>query len=933
MGKSSDEEDIGQSRVGRRVVKSRFFNSDEDEGDDNASTSQLIKGESFSDEDVSSSKRRPRSSRKRSSQPTQTTTLSSLWGGKQSGQSSESSAKPEVKVEQETATVACDIDDFFSTAKKGPIKVPSQQDDDLSFDSKAPHVDWEKVRSATNRIKASQGEDVDQTEDALDSQCGTDVPQGSQVKRGKRSASEMIDETATRLRDESGPPEAIITDAISNEASETKTEDHQDDDEDRPQPKKRRLPSSVSGQSPPAITKKANRTSLTLTPKPKAKSSPAPSSSCGLPLEGIKIVFTGVTDQMSRDEIEAKAKSLGAHVMTGVSGKTNYLVTGSRLEDGRGIDEGSKHKKSTELISTGKGIIKIITEDEFIKMIDVVKQADRDLAGDDRVGIDAKSDGGDVAMASSPPPTSQSPRAHGPMSGGCQLWTEKYRPSGMDEIVGNHEQVKKLMNWLKDWKNVILKGEKKPVAFRGAVPDNVNARAALISGPPGIGKTSAASIVAKHLGMDVIEFNASDERGKKSIEVISDMSSGGLTLSAGSVKKNTVIVMDEVDGLAGGDRGGSPAIIKLIEHTKMPVVCICNDRANPKVRSIASKCYDLRFTRPTKGSIAKRMCEVGRCEGIIIEPNAIELLCENVGNDIRLIINTIQLMMSSGADRITYDTMRAELNGGSKDSQVMLNPFDVTKKLLSSSEASKLSMNDRLDGYFVDYDLIPLLMNENYLASEKGVTPQNADQLSRIQRVADDFVWADKLSRSVRKSNNWALLPDIGTFTCISPSVCLKGFLSRVEFAKWLGKNSTATKARRLLYELQLYLSPHTTTCSSAMRCSGFLDLLYQKSIKPLLDVVGEAKGAAEASISVMDEYGLRREHVTENLAYFRLEREEKLYDLVDSKTKATLTRLYNSTDHHIRIAPISLKAARSRNTSLASLGVSRGGGDGDVSE
>eukprot|EP00923_Selenidium_pygospionis_P023533 GHVN01040997.1.p1 GENE.GHVN01040997.1~~GHVN01040997.1.p1 ORF type:complete len:486 (+),score=119.89 GHVN01040997.1:29-1486(+) len=473
MGKSSDEEDIGQSRVGRRVVKSRFFNSDEDEGDDNASTSQLIKGESFSDEDVSSSKRRPRSSRKRSSQPTQTTTLSSLWGGKQSGQSSESSAKPEVKVEQETATVACDIDDFFSTAKKGPIKVPSQQDDDLSFDSKAPHVDWEKVRSATNRTKASQGEDVNQTEDALASQCGTDGPQGSQATRVKRTATQMIDETA-------GPPDASTTDAISNEPSETTTEDHQDDDEDRPQPKKRRLPSSVSGQSPPAITKKANRTSLTSTPKPKAKSSQAPSSSFGLPFEGIKIVFTGVTDQMSRDEIEAKAKSLGAQVMTGVSGKTNYLVTGSRLEDGRGIDEGSKHKKSTELISTGKGIIKIITEDDFIKMIDEAKQVDRDVTCGNHVLIDVKSDGGDVAMASSPPPTSQSPRAHGPMSGGCQLWTEKYRPSVMDDIVGNHEQVKKLMNWLKDWKNVILKGEKKAVVFRGAVPDNVNARAALI---------------------------------------------------------------------------------------------------------------------------------------------------------------------------------------------------------------------------------------------------------------------------------------------------------------------------------------------------------------------------------------------------------------------------------------------------------------------
>lgn len=48
--------------------------------------------------------------------------------------------------------------------------------------------------------------------------------------------------------------------------------------------------------------------------------------------------------------------------------------------------------------------------------------------------------------------------------------------------------------------------------------DNLTARACLISGPPGIGKTSTVRLLAKSVGMNIIEWNASDVRNKKAIE-------------------------------------------------------------------------------------------------------------------------------------------------------------------------------------------------------------------------------------------------------------------------------------------------------------------------------------------------------------------------------------------------------------------------------
>ena len=86
-----------------------------------------------------------------------------------------------------------------------------------------------------------------------------------------------------------------------------------------------------------------------------------------------------------------------------------------------------------------------------------------------------------------------------------------------------------LYEWLKDWDEVCLRGNKKDVPFRRgqswqSIP-NVNAGAALLSGPPGIGKTSAAKIVCANLGFEVIEQNASDTRNKGAIETqIKDLS-------------------------------------------------------------------------------------------------------------------------------------------------------------------------------------------------------------------------------------------------------------------------------------------------------------------------------------------------------------------------------------------------------------------------
>lgn len=66
------------------------------------------------------------------------------------------------------------------------------------------------------------------------------------------------------------------------------------------------------------------------------------------------------------------------------------------------------------------------------------------------------------------------------------------------------------------------------------------------------------------------------------------------------VCRKAVLIMDEVDGMSAGDRGGVADLIASIKVSKIPIICICNDRYSQKLRSLVNYCLPLNFRKPTK---------------------------------------------------------------------------------------------------------------------------------------------------------------------------------------------------------------------------------------------------------------------------------------------------------------------------------------------
>jgi replication factor C subunit 1 len=59
--------------------------------------------------------------------------------------------------------------------------------------------------------------------------------------------------------------------------------------------------------------------------------------------------------------------------------------------------------------------------------------------------------------------------------------------------------------------------------------------------------------------------------------------------------------------MSSGDHGGISAIIQMIKKTKIPIICICNDRQSPKIRSLATYCYDIKFHKTNRNIIVKTL--------------------------------------------------------------------------------------------------------------------------------------------------------------------------------------------------------------------------------------------------------------------------------------------------------------------------------------
>lgn len=153
--------------------------------------------------------------------------------------------------------------------------------------------------------------------------------------------------------------------------------------------------------------------------------------------------------------------------------------------------------------------------------------------------------------------------------------------------------------------------------------DTKSKKCIYIYGPSGCGKTMFAKNILKKLDYDVITYDAGDTRNKNIIDSIniSNMSDRNIVSIFTKKRKNIAVIMDEIDCMNNGDKGGINSLIKLIrpkkikrqiqeDSTHVPIICIGNIAQDKKLKELMKYCLVIELKGPTSPQIRKIMEDV-----------------------------------------------------------------------------------------------------------------------------------------------------------------------------------------------------------------------------------------------------------------------------------------------------------------------------------
>jgi len=243
---------------------------------------------------------------------------------------------------------------------------------------------------------------------------------------------------------------------------------------------------------------------------------------------------------------------------------------------------------------------------------------------------------------------------------------EKYRPKRLDEVVGQPHVVSALREMVKS----------------GEIPH------LLFAGPPGTGKTSTAYALAGELGVSIVEFNASDERG---IDVIRNRIKK-IAFASG----RRIILLDEADNMTAD---AQHALRRIMERAASGTIFIltCNEEWKI-IDPIKSRCAIFRFRRLSKEDLLKIIAKVLKAEGIIKKVDAetkkaLAYLIEYVDGDARKALNMLDSLVKHGREvtlanikmlvpvNIAKDALRLAIEGDFQKALHMIEDVFLEDKL------------------------------------------------------------------------------------------------------------------------------------------------------------------------------------------------------------------------------------------------------------
>ena len=261
-----------------------------------------------------------------------------------------------------------------------------------------------------------------------------------------------------------------------------------------------------------------------------------------------------------------------------------------------------------------------------------------------------------------------------------ELWVEKYRPTTLEEYVGNEIIKDKIADYLK----------------QGSIQN------LLFHGVAGTGKTTLAKLIAKNLNCDLLYINASDERG---IDTIRDK----IIPFASSMSFNDVkiVILDEADYITPQAQATLRNTIESCSATTR-FIFTCN-YLERIISPLQSRCQTFEIIPPSKQEVWQKCKTILNDEGVSSSPKEVEPIVDAHYPDIRKIINTLQGSIINNTVKADHGSLKnTQLGGLIVDALIRKAKLSEIRQILADSGSREF---DDLFKYI--YDKSSTLFGDN----------------------------------------------------------------------------------------------------------------------------------------------------------------------------------------------------------------------------
>lgn len=296
------------------------------------------------------------------------------------------------------------------------------------------------------------------------------------------------------------------------------------------------------------------------------------------------------------------------------------------------------------------------------------------------------------------------------MSVSQQLWTEKYRPTGLDDVVGHETAVERFKEFLNPEQS-------------GGLPH------CILAGPPGTGKTATAlgfcrDFYGDDFAANVREFNASDDRG---IDVIRDKVKSWCRTAPSGGYPYKVVFLDEADQLT---RDAQPALRRTMEefsdNTRFILTC---NYPTDIIDPLQSRCATWYFSRLDDAEVHEALAPIVEQEAIDVEGDALDMVVRAADGKPRDAIVTLRTSVTDG--ELTEEMVESVT--GVVDRQVVREVFEM------ALDGEHDDAMERFDVELLKAGANPDLLTEACMAVLKEIDLPPDQRIKCFELLADAY--------------------------------------------------------------------------------------------------------------------------------------------------------------------------------------------------